>query len=317
MAEHPPLKVKRFGPPKSKPSTAQISKKRVSGPIKKAVSPAIPVPQAPVAVPQAAQIAAPLPQPAQIPPVAPSATQPAPPPVRLTIPKAVVAPQPAASPPPEYTNNPTQNYQITPAKEEKTVQKKVLQGKPLIQTEAEDLKDEVVSYLEVCDSCLSENNSPEDIVDVVHMLVRSLNLDVVTIVMLDDEQKSFSGHIASRGYNTPPGKSVIDCWNKAIIKGEGVDWGKLMKVAEDTQIDLAYWILQEGLNSIGYVPIRDSKKIYGFLFVADGNNKKTSPLTSFLLDACGSRIGLAYALKKSNTKITQMLDSITSEPGGG
>ena len=175
--------------------------------------------------------------------------------------------------------------------------KKVLRGKPAVQTDSEDLKDEVASYLEVCDSCLSDKTDPQDIVDVVHMLVRSLNMDVLTIALLDENKENLIGNIASRGYNSPPTKSVVECWNKAVIKGDGLNWKRLMKVAGDTHTELAYWIVHEGLDSIGYVPIRDSQTIYGFLFVASKESKKQSALTSPLLDACGSRIGLMTALK--------------------
>jgi hypothetical protein len=51
------------------------------------------------------------------------------------------------------------------------------------------------------------------------------------------------------------------------------------------------------LHSIGYVPIRDGKSIYGFMFVAAREKKTPSPLIASLLDLCGSRIGLSYALK--------------------
>ena len=143
---------------------------------------------------------------------------------------------------------------------------------------------------------MSENNSPKDIVDVLHMLVRSLNFDVVTIALLDEKKENLISEIASRGYNTAPSRSVVNCWEKAILKGKGLDWKVLMKVAGDNQIDLAYWIVQEGLDSIGYVPIRDSQTIYGFIFVAAMENKTQSQLSSLLLDACGSRIGMANSL---------------------
>ena len=166
-----------------------------------------------------------------------------------------------------------------------------------MQTEAEDIKDAVASYMEVCDSSLSENNSPQDIVDVVHMLVRSLNLDVVTIALLDSTRETLQLQIASRGYETAPNCDVVSCWEKAIVKGEGIDWKTLMNVASDNHTELAYWIVQEGLDSIGYVPIRDNKMVYGILFVAaTSKHKKQSPVASHLLDACGSRIGTIYAL---------------------
>jgi hypothetical protein len=240
-------------------------------------------------------------QPAPIPPVAPQVLQ-QPPPAPLT--GIIVPQQQQPHPVPELINMPTQFHQAPQpqlqGQRTGAHKKKVLQGKPSIQTESEDLKDEVASYLEVCDTCLSDHNSPKDIVDVVHMLVRSLNLDVITIALLDEKKENLIDQIASRGYKTAPTKSVVSCWEKAIIRGEGLDWKRLMKVAGDIHTDLAYWIIHEGLDSIGYVPIRDSNKIYGFLFVAAKEHKQQSPLTSHLLDACGSRIGLTTALKYNN-----------------
>jgi len=266
------------------------------------VAPVQPVPpQQPAFIPPPAPVQ-PIPPPAPVAappmiPVTPPMVQP-PPPAPLT---GIVVPQP---PVPDAINVPTQLQSPPPPVQgqrtgahNKQPKKKVLRGKPAIQTESEDLKDEVASYLEVCDTCFSDNNTPKDIVDVVHMLVRSLNLDVITIALLDEKKENLIGQIASRGYKTPPTKSVVACWEKAIIKGDGLDWKRLMKVAGDIHTELAYWIIHEGLDSIGYVPIRDSNKIYGFLFVAVKEHKQQSPLTSHLLDACGSRIGLATALK--------------------
>lgn len=271
----------------------------------------IPLEPTPVPVPQPTPLPEPIPlpqpvavepTPAQTPP--PTSTQSALPPlVPQNTPQAAVPPSInggviTLKPNKESINAPThiQSLEKPLESKEKTSQKKVLQGKPANQTETEDLKDEVASYLEVCDSCLSEKNAPKEIIDVLHMLVRSLNFDVVTIALLDERKENLISEIASRGYENPPGKSVVECWEKAILKGKGMDWKVLMKIAGDNQIDLAYWIVQEGLDSIGYVPIRDSQTIYGFIFVAAVENKTQSSLSSLLLDACGSRIGMANSL---------------------
>ena len=54
---------------------------------------------------------------------------------------------------------------------------------------------------------------------------------------------------------------------------------------------------KEARDSIGYVPIRDGRMIYGFLFVAANGKKEQSPLTASLLDLCGTQLGLSYALR--------------------
>ena len=179
--------------------------------------------------------------------------------------------------------------------------KKVLKGKfPItsqMQNEIEDLKDEVTAYLEFCDSCLEENSEPTDLVDVLHMMVRSFNFDVVTLALLNDKNDSLT-EIKSRGYINPPPLSVIDCWNNSVIPGLGIDWKKLMRTAENTATDLAYWIVQEGLDSIGYIPVRDTKTIYGFIFVAQTIKREQSSISSLLFDASGSRLGLLCATQR-------------------
>jgi hypothetical protein len=164
--------------------------------------------------------------------------------------------------------------------------------------EVEELKDQVGVYLEVCDSLLGEW-TPESIIDLLHLLVRSLNFDVVSLVLLDSENTDQLSRPASRGYKSPPNSAVVECWERSIVES-GIDWKKLMRGAENKKSDLAYWVVYEGLQSIGYVPIRDSFRIYGFLLVgAHGKDFKPSPLASDLLDACGGRIGLSLALKQA------------------
>ncbi len=161
-------------------------------------------------------------------------------------------------------------------------------------SEAEDLQEQVALYWEVCDSLLGGARL-ESIADLLHLLVTSLNLDVVSLVMLDPDNPDKLEVVASRGYKDPPQPAVADCWGNALDKG-ALDWAKLMKLAENKDNDVSYWIVVEGLHSVGYVPIRDSSKIHGFLFVgAHDKEQKPSPLASNLLDACGSRIGLARA----------------------
>ena len=249
----------------------------------------VPMPQTPIQMQQSAPQQQPLP-----PPIVPQ-TQP---PVQVPPPAGVVdMGQPTSINVPTHTSSPVKGRT---GAHKKAAQKKVLKGKQAMQTEAEDIKDAVASYMEVCDSLLSENNSSQDIIDVVHMLVRSLNLDVVTIALLDPARETLQIRIASRGYKTPPNCDVVSCWEKAITKGEGIDWKTLMNVASDNHTELAYWIVQEGLDSIGYVPIRDNRRIYGILFVAaTSKHKKQSPVASHLLDACGSRIGTVYALENA------------------
>lgn len=165
-----------------------------------------------------------------------------------------------------------------------------------LELKTEELTDQVNNLLEIADSLLNPNWTADDIIDVIHVLVRSLNLDAVSLILpaINSQQIDV---VLNRGYETAPNKSISDLWLNTFDPQAGIKWQNLMSLAENNQSDLAYWIVSEGLNSIGYVPIRDGNYIYGFLFVASIGKKSQSPLTASLLDLCGSHIGLAYALK--------------------
>lgn len=171
-----------------------------------------------------------------------------------------------------------------------------------IEIKIEELSDQVHNLLELADSLLGSDWTPENIVDIIHMLVRSVNLDVVTMVLPSMNYPEQLDNIFSRGYDVSPRKAAVSLWLSCFNEKTGIDWKKLMQLAEDTKSELAYWIIHEGLYSIGYVPIRDGDCIYGFLFVAAKEKKPQSPLTASLLDLCGSRIGLSYALKYMTAK---------------
>jgi hypothetical protein len=164
----------------------------------------------------------------------------------------------------------------------------------------EEYSDQVNNLLEIADSLLDSNWTPEGIVDIIHVMIRALNLDVISLVLPSLNYPEQADIILNRGYGIAPGNNIVDLWLKTFDNQMGIDWKKLMKLAKDTNSDLAYWIVHEGLHSIGYVPIKDGDYIYGFLFVAANGKKEQSALTASLLDLCGSRLGLSYALKLMN-----------------
>ncbi|MCK5844438.1 MAG: hypothetical protein KAG97_07000 [Victivallales bacterium] len=157
------------------------------------------------------------------------------------------------------------------------------------------MKEQVGNYLEICDSCLSGGCDPTDVIDLIHVLVMSLNLNVVSMALIDSAMNGKFKQVVSRGYDIPPTREVVECWEMALTAKGELLWDKLMSIATDKKNELAYWIIKENLDSVGYVPIRDGKKLYGFILVASKTNKEQSILKSELLEACGSRLGLAYA----------------------
>ena len=161
--------------------------------------------------------------------------------------------------------------------------------------ETENLREQVANYLEICDSCLNGEFEPTDIIDLIHVLIMSLSLDVVSLALVDPERHGKLRQVVSRGYGIPPTKHVVECWEKALTVNGELHWDKLMKIATDKNTELACWVISENLDSVGYVPIRDGKRLYGFLFVASKTKKKPSIIKSELLDACGSRLGITYS----------------------
>jgi hypothetical protein len=169
----------------------------------------------------------------------------------------------------------------------------------VIQAKVEEFRDQLQNYLEVCDSIAHDQWSPQDVIDVLHMLVRSLNLDVVTMVLADSEQPGqLVAPLVSRGYRTPPGSGVRECWQEAVNPdGRGINWQALMGISANNGNALSAWLARENLHSYGYVPIRDNHVVHGFLLIGSHEKKDASPLASALLELCGGRIGLSLATR--------------------
>ena len=160
----------------------------------------------------------------------------------------------------------------------------------------DDFIEQVDNLLEVSNYFTDPDWMPGDIMDIIHAFVRSLNMDVVTM-FLPSGTDGDSDYIMHRGYKIPPPDEVIDSWKALFDNDKGINWNKLLEMAQSVDTDLAYWIVHSDLHSIGYVPIKTGGMIYGFMFVASIGKKKPSPLTASLLDLCGSRIALEYKMK--------------------
>ncbi len=242
-----------------------------------------------------------------------------PPPSQQTI--SIKPPQPPTPPP---SNMPTQDMapagsaQLLPPEEaelpdigdiskSKTIQTEktnVIKARGInMQDAIESYKEQLQNYSEVCDSINPEKTwGLTEIIDIVYVLVESLNLDVVAVALIDYAAGKTLVPIQSRGFKIPPPKSVASIWSASISDGPGISWNNLMMLAADTQSDLAKWIVKEGLDSIGYVPIHDCSTIYGFIFIGSHEKKTPSPLASSLLELLGSRLGLVLALRKFKGK---------------
>jgi len=168
-----------------------------------------------------------------------------------------------------------------------------------VQSKIEEFREQMQNYLEVCDSLASDNWQPQDLIDVLHMLILSLGMDVVSMVLLDPVHPAqLAETVVSRGYGTPPSAEVLACWQGAVADdGRGIQWPRLMEIAADKGNALSQWLAREDLHSFGYVPIRDHHRIHGFLLVGAHAGKDPSPLASGILEVAGGRIGLSLAVR--------------------
>jgi hypothetical protein len=162
---------------------------------------------------------------------------------------------------------------------------------------SDDFSDQIENLLEIANYLSNPDWTPKSIVDILHVLVRTLNMDVMTLCIPSINSSKISDSIYSRGYKEPPTSNIVQLWMNTFSKTTGLDWQKLMQLAQDSNTDLAYWIVQSKLNSVGYIPIRTHGIIYGFIFVGTYGKKSYSPIAAPLLDLCGSRIGIEYKMK--------------------
>ncbi len=169
----------------------------------------------------------------------------------------------------------------------------------ILENESENYKDQVQSFVDLCEILSKPGWNFADIADYIHMLVRSVNLDVLSIVLTDPSEKGKFCKVISRGYKSAPGPQVVAEWQTAVTSDATVNWNRLMDMAADKNTKTCAWICREGLHSVGYVPLHDSAKIYGFLFVGAYENKMPSALASSLLELCGDRIGIILESRRS------------------
>ena len=224
------------------------------------------------------------------PPVPASLSSPPPPPFVSSSAKEM-APVATKMPPP------------TPINKSKTIfadKTNIIQGKVLkIEDEVDAYKDQLHNYLEFCDCINRTDWTVSDIIDNLYILIESLNIDVVALAIIDFSEKNKLCKILTRGFKEFAEDDITCIWNGAIMEGPSINWNNLMMIAANTHSHLAKWIVKEGLDSIGYVPVHDNKTIYGFMFIGTHHKKNQSPLASSILELCGSRIGLVLALRKA------------------
>ena len=101
----------------------------------------------------------------------------------------------------------------------------------ILENESENYKDQVQSFVDLCEILSKPGWNFADIADYIHMLVRSVNLDVLSIVLTAPSERGRFCKVISRGYKSAPGQQIIAEWQPAVTPDATVDWNKLMDLA--------------------------------------------------------------------------------------
>jgi hypothetical protein len=162
------------------------------------------------------------------------------------------------------------------------------------------MKLQLNNYQDVCSKISVGRWELVDVVDYLHILVKSLNFDAVSLLIIDPEHPGKFLPMVSRGYLSPPPIEVESYWTSCFSADKmSLEWNKLLSLAQRAESPLVEWMDAEDIFRIGYSPVQDGEKITGFMIISSYKDKNLSPLASALLELCGGHIGLALAARKT------------------
>jgi len=188
----------------------------------------------------------------------------------------------------------------------------------ILERSVSSLKSQMREYVDFFDALpISAPWTPEMIIEPLYQLVRSIEYDSVSILMLDYDNPGCFRQMLSRGYSNPPGDEITALFGSCVRKdGFSIDWFKLMELAEAGDNVLSSWILSEKINKIGYVPISDGERIMGVIIASNYESKASSPLASSLLELCGGRLGLMLSVSLKNRSLSELERRVRDLMGG-
>lgn len=162
------------------------------------------------------------------------------------------------------------------------------------------LKEQLNNYQEVCARFSAADWNIVDIADYLYVLIKSLNFDAFSVMLLDQSRPGHFLPMVSRGYQQPPALELEQFWGQCLVPGEdGIEWSRLLELTQQEKSPLVSWMENQGIHRIGYSPIQDGNFISGFMIIASYEEKRPSPLASILLELCSGHIGLAMTARKS------------------
>jgi hypothetical protein len=166
----------------------------------------------------------------------------------------------------------------------------------------DDIKEQLQNYLEVCDTLSHHSFSYDNLIELLFVLVRSVNLDFFVFLQVPKSGDGFSP-VFSRGLKNPPGRHIISSLGKAILEKK-LSWAELMKIVSVKDGSFADWVAKEKIESVGFVPFHDGKAIRGLMIIGSYSKKQKSPIASQLLELCGGRIGISLSLKEKDEPVS-------------
>lgn len=185
--------------------------------------------------------------------------------------------------------------------------------KDLIKHDAEAYRQQVQYYSDIFQSITGSNWTPTGLISQIHILVKSLGLDAVSIMMIDTQDAGKLTEPVSRGFKNPPGVELSSLLSVAVNAGHrSIDWRILMDIVADESNLMGVWVKAEGICMTGFVPITDNHSILGFLMVSSYSENEPSPLASPILELCGSGLGITSCRESDNGIPAKIMDSSAS-----
>jgi hypothetical protein len=174
----------------------------------------------------------------------------------------------------------------------------------------DDIKEQLQNYLEVCDTLSHHSFSYDNLIELLFVFVRSVNLDFFVFLQVPKSGDGFSP-VFSRGLKNPPGRHIISSLGKAILEKK-LSWAELMKIVSVKDGSFADYVAKEKIESVGFVPFHDGKAIRGLMIIGSYSKKQKSPIASQLLELCGGRIGISLSLKAKDEPFSPKILTLMS-----
>ena len=162
--------------------------------------------------------------------------------------------------------------------------------KELIDSEINEVKEQVHNYGEICDVLTTKTTNPDAYMDKLYILLQSFKFKVVSLCLVNDHAQL---EVFSRGYKDEVSEELIAQWQNAVeMESNSIDWVKLLKYTQTENSCLNDLLIKENLGKIGFSPVEEGGFIFGFVFIGSNVGVESSIFASSCLETFGSRLGI-------------------------